>query len=419
MRRRSVGNRTTSWCLSLAVFQAAVFAAEQPGSLIQALEARGLAADACVAFDFTNSTEPKLAAPGFALHGVFTRDGRAYLPDGSTVEANAPRIAKWPAGTGLILEEGSRNLLARSASGPTMDGAAFTALKGATLSVVADELLGDAGCLKVETAGKAVGEGFSITTKSDVPAGRSVCGSLRLRGTGLLCVRLLDVTNYVPGGALSIRLTPEWRRYVVPPVALAAAGSQAIRLTVATADSEACVFQMAMPQVEPLHYATSWMPGGEERGVESMRYPLTDPAWRLEEGTIVMWVALPWDDGMIIKPWGNYFLHLDNGPQFSWTNYNSLAVGNGKPMVRGGNVYDGGRHFLAVSVSPSRKIACHNGVCAESAEGQAFLAKPKAMGLVRFDDQRAGHGDFIAEQMVILRRALGKEDLEALHEATK
>ena len=374
--------------------------------ILDVLQAQNLAPDVCAAFEFEGSYDPTYAAPDFPLQP----DTRWGEPT-ETVLPGAPAFVEGHSGQGLLVEDGTTNLLTASTSGEAENLADFLPLHGAKLALDTDQPLTGDKSLKVTAPGKVSGEGFYLALSGTT--GQALAGSLSLRGSGVLCVRLFDMQNYLPGAPVYVTLTPEWRRYTVPALQLETADSADVRLLVTTAGAAPATFWADALQVEPRSYATSWIPGGMTRQDRQILYPFTTDAWKLKEGTIFMWARLNWDQGTTLAKSREFLTTTPGEPGLYWSYYNrlhSIGVG-GYPAANGGNPFAGGWHFFATTWSPTGTALLHNEVYATGEKG-AELAKATAFRL-------GPNCNAVLDQWVILKRALTKAELQAIYTATR
>ena len=375
--------------------------------LSEVLQAQNLLGEVCAAFEFEGSYEPTYAAPDFPL----LPDTRWEDPT-DTLLPGIPPFVEGHSGQGVLVEEGTTNLLTPSTSGEAESLADFLAVRGAALTLDAAEPLVGERCLKVATPGKTGGEGFYIPLAGT--AGQALAGSLSLRGSGTLCLRMLDLTNYLPGAPLYVALTPEWRRYALPPVKLETADSADLRLLVTTPGAEAATFWADALQVEAREYTTSWAPGGATREDRQLVYPLAGEAWKLKEGTVLLWVRPQWDQWMTLARSREFFRTAHGEPSLYWTGYNTLGsipVTGYQHLGGGGNLFAGGWQFMAVSWNAEEVRLCHNEKSVVSKKGAA-LAKATAFRL-------GPSGNAVLDQWVLLKRALTVEEMQAVYQASK
>lgn len=373
----------------------------------EVLEAQNLRDSVCALFEFEGSFEPTFLSLDFPL----LPDTRWKEP-AETVLPGIPAFVEGHSGQGVLVEEGTTNLLSASASGQAEVLSDFRAVRGAGLTLDGTGALAGDNCLKVTAPGKVVGEGFYVALPGQ--AGQALAGSLSLRGTGTVCLRMLDMTNYVPAAPVYALLTPEWRRYALPAANLETAASSEVRLLVTTAGTEPATFWADALQVEAREYVTSWVPGGVTREDRQLVYPLTGEAWKLPEGSVLMWVRPHWDQAMTLGKGREFFTSVYGEPCLFWTGYNTLGsipLQGYQHLGGGGNLFAGGWQFFAVSWTPEETRLCHNAKTVVTKKGAA-LSKAKSFRL-------GPSGNAVIDQWVILKKALTVAEMQAVYEGSK
>jgi hypothetical protein len=255
-------------------------------------------------------------------------------------------------GSGVLVEEASRNLLAPTAADCT-DAKAFEALHGAALAV---EKNGELSTLHVRADGKTARSG--VQAKAVIPtddAGGWAVASLQIGGTGRVAVQLLDETNYVVGAPLYLDLKPAMTRVSPPPIEVVVPGGE-LRLRVTSVDNSPADFHIAQLQIEPLQVATSWMPGGSVRQAGALEYSLSHPTGNLQAGTLLVWAKPEWDnrtEPMLGSGKERQYRTLfsfrkgTTGPAVAWSVYGTLS--SGSTLLGGVDMLHGGWHLIALT----------------------------------------------------------------------
>lgn len=203
----------------------------------------------------------------------FSRNSTAYADDGSVVAANVPRMS----GRGLLIEEGTTNLLTANQSSVETNTAGFISNNTGT-TLTQDTTVAHSGnaSLKVVTDGTKNFQGVALY--ATVTSGLSYTFSIYLKGSGTVKITL--------SGALSagkdVVLSNDWVRYTI--TATASARGSASMVVHTNAQLLATTFYADCLQLEQKAYATTWQIGSTTRTAESLTIPAT--ALNASEGTI-------------------------------------------------------------------------------------------------------------------------------------
>jgi hypothetical protein len=199
------------------------------------------------------------------VDGIFTRNSVAYDWDCDAVTAGAMRFDADTGYSGLLIEEGTTNLLdaANVATGTdtSSDATGFTKEVGTeTISSSTDYSKQGSRSLKVITPGGAANEGinFAVTTI----AGAAACLSFYVRGSGAL-------TAAAEGSTVNFTATGAMQRIILPFTASGAAMAAHIYTT----GTLATTFYIDAIQIEQKAYATAWHTTGTARNAEVVYVP--------------------------------------------------------------------------------------------------------------------------------------------------
>ncbi|MHB8122585.1 MAG: phage head spike fiber domain-containing protein [Desulfuromonadaceae bacterium] len=226
-------------------------------------------AGATSATTYVDDIELNLLAP------VPSRASVAYKQDGTQVAANAPRYEAVGSVQGVMVEEGTTNLLTANQASVETDTTGFVAVSGSTLSRTVAHWHG-AACLKIITPGAAASEGFR-TDSVAVTASQPYAASIWLTGSGSvrLVLQELDAANSNIGftDSVNLSLTSSWQRLTVPRT-FGVNGVNA-RLYVQTNTQAAVTFYADGLQLESKANATSFQLPGIARAAETLTIPTT------------------------------------------------------------------------------------------------------------------------------------------------
>lgn len=236
---------------------------------------------ACVTSDSTvtatmwlDDVEINLLAP------VFSRASVAYKKDGIQAAINAPRFETVGSVQGVMIEEGTTNLLTANQASVETDTTGFASYQAATLTRDTVEHWNGSASLKIVCAGTTVGdnEGF-YTTGISATGGQTYTGSLWVKGTVGKIIRVLlwDATNTQLSASKDLTLSGQWQRINSNPLTIAGGGSTNLRLLVYGANvgvtQGAFTFYADGLQLEQKSLATSWQLPGSARSAEVLTIP--------------------------------------------------------------------------------------------------------------------------------------------------
>ncbi len=225
---------------------------------------------------------------------TFTRSSVAYKQDGTQVASGAPRYETGKYGQGVMLEEGTTNLLTANQSSVETDTTGFTnnpplGNPGATISRITSDFWQGTACLQVTTTSANAYEGFGTTGISGL-ANTTYTGSMWFKATNgqVLQAVLWDSTNSVVLSASNITGNGAWQRIVLTGT-IGSSPSSSMFLTIRTTTAVAVTFYVDGLQIEQKTYATSWQIGGISRVAETLTIP-TAAVLNANEGTISFWL---------------------------------------------------------------------------------------------------------------------------------
>jgi len=219
---------------------------------------------------------------------TFTRATTAYTEVGTEKSSGVFRYDSCMYGIvqslyGILIEEGTTNLLSANQASIETDTTGFSAISGATLTrVTAEHWHGDAS-LRVVTPGSVNTEGF-YTVGISASANTAYTATIYLKGSGNARIIFRDVTNNVFQD-LYLALTQTWTRYVVTLTTGASAVTD-LRVGVFTGGIQAITFYADGLQIEQKAAATYWHLGGATRNPEVLYAPIggtfVKSSWSIE-----------------------------------------------------------------------------------------------------------------------------------------
>lgn len=215
----------------------------------------------------------------------FRRRTPAYDLEGNYYEGYVPRFRAGRLGNGIFLENGAANLLTENQATAETNTTGFVAMGSVTITRdTAEHFVGSA-CLKVVTNNAATAEGFYVTFD---PADNTskYPGSIYLKGSGTVTLRVRDVTNAV-SATKNITLTSSWVRHEACITTTLA--STDLRIEVYTQSQQAATIYadcLMVEEDESKTQATCWAKPSFARQVDLLsatQYGLFDvDAWAIE-----------------------------------------------------------------------------------------------------------------------------------------
>jgi len=214
------------------------------------------------------------------LTPAFTRASVAYLSDGTQVAAGVPRFEAGKFGKGVLVEEGTTNLLTANQSNiETSLDAGYTANGGAIVRNTAEHYEGIA-CVEV-VCSTAINSGCQLHNGSpsvcwSTTPGLPYTASFRIKGyAGVERLVLVLLDNL--GAWLTyevITLTKQWQRRTLTGVPSAGStGVSIIMYKEGGTDANQYRWWLDTIQIEQKAYATSWQIGGTARAAEILSIP--------------------------------------------------------------------------------------------------------------------------------------------------
>ena len=215
-----------------------------------------------------------LDVPIFGSGYTFTRSSVAYLQDGTEVPIGAPRFENAKFGKGILVEEGTTNLLTANQSSAETDATGFQRWgTNVTISRSPDESWHGEASMKCVTGGVQAGEGVGPTC--NVTPSSTYTTSVRVKGSGLVRLGLTerDSSNTYIGESFSdnIELNDTWQELSATRVFSSTGVIAAPRVVVI--GTQATTFYTDGWQLEQKGYPTSWQLGGTPRAAEVLTIP--------------------------------------------------------------------------------------------------------------------------------------------------
>lgn len=220
---------------------------------------------------------------------TFARASKAYLSDGTEVDAGVPRFEDGKFDRAVLVEEGTTNLLTANQSSIETDTTGLAGQYGATITRDTTEYWNGNASLKVVTPGARNFEGVTASvTGMTLAVGDQYTASAWVKGAGTVLISLAESGSayYVISG-IPVTLTDDWQRITVTRTIINAANTT-LSLFVWTYTTQATTFYVDGLQIEKKPYATSWQIGGTARAAETLTLP-TAGVLNLQEGTIALW----------------------------------------------------------------------------------------------------------------------------------
>ena len=196
---------------------------------------------------------------------TFTRASVSYLPDGTQVASGIARYDTARISRGIMIEEGTINLLTENQSNVETDTTGFSSYcAGTTFTRDTTEHWEGNSSLKVECDGWIDQQGIWLDFTAD--PSQPYTFSAWLKGSGTIMFKFsgagIDSATYSP----DIVLTDSWIRHDFTITSNATGGQ--IDIIIVTKSAEAATFYADGLQVENKSYPTSWVPGGTTRETE-------------------------------------------------------------------------------------------------------------------------------------------------------
>ncbi len=199
----------------------------------------------------------------------FTRSSVAYQKDGTQVESGAARYEAAEFGKGIMLEEGTVNLLTANQSSLETDLTGLSTDYSSTTTLTRDTSnawSGSAAMKMVTTAG--MGNFQAAVTGLTLSVGDKYTASFYVKGSGSIYATLAEAANTMAGtDSSAITLTNSWQRLIVTHTITDAANTELIVKGTASAAITAYIDGL---QIEKKGYATSWQIGGTAREDEKL-----------------------------------------------------------------------------------------------------------------------------------------------------
>ncbi|MDI6872106.1 MAG: hypothetical protein QME79_12335 [Bacillota bacterium] len=206
----------------------------------------------------------KLAEPSFSRSSV------AYLPDGTQVAAGVPRFLDSIFSYGLLVEEGTTNLLTANQASVETDTSGFAAYHS-TISRVTSEHWHGSASLMVVTAGTDEFDGVRIDGTPCTPS-TVYTVSVWVKAQAGKTLRLRMYTpNVAEYGRATFVTTGSWQR--VSMIKITAASATTVGFAIEANTAQAVTFYVDGLQIEQKSYATTWQLPGTARSPETLTIP--------------------------------------------------------------------------------------------------------------------------------------------------
>lgn len=195
---------------------------------------------------------------------TFTRASTSYLSNGTLVGSGQPRFESG----GVMIEEGTTNLLTANQASVETDTAGFTAV-GATISRDTTEHWHGASALKVVTANAAANEGV-FTNQTTVSASTVYTASAWVKAP--LGVTLeFNLSDFIDSGTLvTFTGTGAWQRV---NTTLTTDAHTSVYILIRTVSRQAVTFYLDGLQLEQKAVRSSWQLPGAARNAEVLTIP--------------------------------------------------------------------------------------------------------------------------------------------------
>ncbi|HAY21400.1 MAG TPA: hypothetical protein DCY27_04380, partial [Desulfobacterales bacterium] len=229
--------------------------------------------EARIESDYTLKLAGELIEPA----PIFRRNSAAYKQDGSMVTVDSPRFETGKFSQGVMVEEGTTNLLSDNQASVETDLTGLAAWDaGTTLSRDTVEHWHGSASLKVVTNGSVAFQGFR-TSSIDVTASLTYTASAWLKGAGnlRLAIEERNSSDNAIGNTIANFALPDdgqWHRYTVTK-AFGATGVKARLIVITNNLAQALTFYADGMQIEQKSYATSWTLPSYPRVAEVMTIP--------------------------------------------------------------------------------------------------------------------------------------------------
>ena len=390
-------------------------ASAEPASIDSVLRETDLREHVIVATEFDDGLGPDIVADGLSIEASYAAPVLLGKED-TAQDERTPTFVSGRHGQALRCDEATTNLLTRQASGIEPSAAAFHAIGDATIE--RDDTVAHVGeaSMRVRCRGA---DGVAVRTARSVRAGQPISGSVWLRGEGRVRLRLFDQSNYRAGAFRYVKLTSSWTRYTVNALQPAPVAAEHVQLEIRAANAGQADFHVDALQVEPLPYATAWVPGGTARGQQHAVYDIPKQLRPIKEGTMLIWARVHWPPELPqskppikhITSRRCFVVSRTASPSLMWEKYNRLRVRHhhGHPRFRERDLRDGDWHFMAVTWTPDHTGAMHNSEYRETQNG---------MRISHTNAWRIGlNANADMDQWIVLDRALSESELRSVYAA--
>jgi len=190
---------------------------------------------------------------------------------------------------GVMVEEGTTNLLTANEASVETDTSGFNTINGATLSRDTTTAWHGTASLKIICDGTTSTQGAFVTISAS--ADTTYSGGMWLKGSGTIRVEFRDDTNAIYPGGQTVSLTGSWQRVLANPITYGAAAGNLI-LVAWTDSAQAITFWADGLQVEQNGYNRSWQLPVSTRASELLTIPAS--VLNVDKGTI--------EFDMLVKP---------------------------------------------------------------------------------------------------------------------
>lgn len=202
----------------------------------------------------------------------FSRASAKINDSGTVVASGTPYYKTGKFNNGIHLTESTSNLLSANQASVETDITGFTKINaGDIISRDTTQYWTGSASLKTVTPGSVNREGF-FTNGISASANTAYTGSVYVKGSGNITVRLRDVTNSVLQDT-NYTLTSTWTK-VSATITTGTNPVTDLRLYVMTDDIQALTFYTDGLQIEQKAYDTPWYTGGGTRSADNLFYTL-------------------------------------------------------------------------------------------------------------------------------------------------
>jgi hypothetical protein len=307
------------------------------------------------------------------IPGTFARASVANLSNGVQVASGVARYDTARIVRGVLIEEGTTNLLTANQSSVETDTTGFTTNLGgagtATMTRTTAKSWQGSASLKVDTSGSTINQGASVLTNGT--AGTVYAGQMQVWvPVGVTVeVGLWDTVNSVNGGSFplaTIAGNNAWQRVTITCI-MGASNTTGLQLYARNANATAITFYIDGLQIEQKPYPTSWILGGTTRAAETLTIP-TAGVFQKDNWAVDL-TYIP-DNADITTYKVLWTCRIDGNNYYQL----SIAITTGYPTMRvrsGGTYYDiilptaivaGTKYVFTVSGYGTTLLFCCNGV---------------------------------------------------------